>query len=425
MTGVEVSGEPLRVDLLPAEQAPIKFAVDYADTKKRTVFVADYAAELSPKKGMWPEIGDELVGVNGQTFADYFACVEPYNRYATLNGLWWRLAAKIPFKTAEYPPHFFADKAQYVLKRANGEVYELVLPYWPSETKLTWTGAWKQHGDQRYPGFQLVFKTSTYQLFQQVQGKPMLILDWNKFDEQVMQNIDSLMSYADEHSLLDHAVIFDATRSGGGSLGAYVVQRLSSKPFKTTFGNLRISDVVEPFIEEMKARKAAGLPMVAEDGGGWLLDWLETDVRQALRQGRAYSNNVPFKLSHLPRNSDGIMQPAALHFKGPLVCLLSPHGGSHLDQFAAMLADNDLAHIIGMPAGGYSNTWEWEETLYFPISKRPVVRLMYSMGHTIRPNGELLEGNPADVDEYIPLTRSNYLGYHELLLSRALSYLGL
>ncbi|MGD9345756.1 MAG: hypothetical protein PVH84_07825, partial [Candidatus Aminicenantes bacterium] len=66
----------------------------------------------------------------------------------------------------------------------------------------------------------------------------------------------------------------------------------------------------------------------------------------------------------------------------------------------------------------------WEETLVFPISKEPIIRYMWSIGHTIRPNGEILEGNPAQVNEYIPLTRDNYLTYHKMLLSRAMNKLG-
>ena len=50
---------------------------------------------------------------------------------------------------------------------------------------------------------------------------------------------------------------------------------------------------------------------------------------------------------------------------------------------------------------------------------------MWSIGHTIRPNGEILEGNPAQVDDYIPLTRDNYLSYYEILLTKALKHLGL
>jgi hypothetical protein len=168
----------------------------------------------------------------------------------------------------------------------------------------------------------------------------------------------------------------------------------------------------------------AGVSETADDGS-WLLDWLETDVLQGLRAGQAYSNNVPFKLAHLPKYSDGVAEPAAFHFRGPMICFLSPQGGSHLDQFAAMVVDNDLGYTIGMPAGGYSNTWEWEETLLLPISKKPVAEFMWSIGHTIRSNGEILEGNPAQVDDYVPLTRDNYLRYYEILLFKALTHLGL
>ena len=80
---------------------------------------------------------------------------------------------------------------------------------------------------------------------------------------------------------------------------------------------------------------------------------------------------------------------------------------------------------MGMSTGGYSNTWEWEEILIFPISKKPIVLFMWSIGHTIRPNGEILEGNPAKVDEHIPLTRDNFLSYYSMLLSRAMKHLGL
>ena len=125
------------------------------------------------------------------------------------------------------------------------------------------------------------------------------------------------------------------------------------------------------------------------------------------------------------KDSDGILKPAETHFRGSVVCLFGPHGGSHLDQFAAMVIDNKLAHTIGMPTGGYSNTWEWYEILHFPISGKPVAQFMWSMGHTIRPNGEILEGNAAMVDEYIPLTRENYRSYYELLLNTAFKYLNL
>lgn len=424
--GVDIESDSVRIDLLGVEQAPIRFAVDYTTPGRFFVFVCDWAQDVDRYSGnKIPEIGDRLITVNGQPFQDYFEVAKPYHRYATINGLWWYVAIRLSQKSFEFPPHFYQDMVTYHLERRNGEQYTVSLPYFSTENTIFWKGYWKQQGDFRYPGFSLLFKTQTYDLYKSESGKPVILLDWCGFKDELMGDMDRLVDYAAEHQLLDHAVIFDGTRAGGGSLGAYAIQRLSSKPFKTTFGNLRISDIVPAFIEQMRKRKAAEKPMTAVDGGEWLMDWLETDVTRAIEEGRDYSNNVPFKSSHLPKDSDGILHPAKVHFRGPMVCLFSPHGGSHLDQFASMVRDNGLAYTIGMPTGGYSNTWEWEETLLLPHSQKPVVKLMYSMGHTIRPNGELLEGNPASVDEYIPLTRDNYQNYYELLLNRAFKHLGI
>jgi hypothetical protein len=238
------------------------------------------------------------------------------------------------------------------------------------------------------------------------------------------------MDYAVEQGFLDYAVIFDGTRSRGGSKGVYAVQRLSPKPFKTTFGNLRLSDIIPTFVEQKRQQYEwrqildSGVAETIDDGT-WLMEWLEEDVLKGLFAGQEYSNNVPFKLAHLPKYSDGIIEPAEVHFKGQLICWFSPYGGSHLDQFASIIEDNDLGITMGMPAGGYSNTWEWDEVLVFPKSKKPVVRYMWSIGHTIRPNGEILEGNPAKVKEYIPVTRENHVDYYKILLQETYKYLGM
>ena len=96
---------------------------------------------------------------------------------------------------------------------------------------------------------------------------------------------------------------------------------------------------------------------------------------------------------------------------------------SHLDQFMAMFVDNDLATFIGMPTGGFSNTYEEGEVLRFPHTGQPVVEFEWSIGHTIRPNGEVLEGNPAQPDVYIPLTSDNFQDYHKTLLNAAIAAL--
>jgi len=417
-TGVTQANYP--VPGSPVMHAPIKFMTDYGSPGGYSVFVADVAVNIGELAGgSTPSVGDRLVAVNGMGFAEYVAAIEPYHRYSSVNGFWWQLATWIPQLSYQFPRTFYREGLALVLERQDGERYQVALPYLP-QAEIDWTG----HGNQHYPGFSRVFSTPTFDLYRSEQPRAVL-LRWHRFESSLPDDIDRLMDYAVHNDLLEHAVIVDATRSGGGSLGPYAVRRLSPKPFKTTFGNLRISDATEQFLA---ARRASALergfesPRPGEiDDGRWLLDWLETDVVAAIEAGQRYSTNVPFKSAHAPAYSDGVIDPAEVHFRGPLICWFSPYGGSHLDQFASIVIDNELGHTIGMPAGGYSNTWEHEEVLTFPISREPVVSFMWSIGHTIRPNGEILEGNPARVHEFIPVTRDNYGQYYELLLARSLA----
>ncbi len=330
---------------------------------------------------------------------DYVKDIEPYHRYSTVNGLWWKLALWIPQKSHIFPPQLLQEERHLlsgVRRRRVGTRWSF-----PTSSPIRLIGPDTESGSIRASDWRTRPRPTISILPEE--GKPVLIIAWHAFRAHLVEDMDRLMDYAVEHQLLDHAIIWDGTRSGGGSKGAYAVQRLSPQPFKTTFGNLRLSDVTPIFIErkrkefEEKKLLDSGVSETIDDGT-WLMDWLEDDVTKGIRDGQAYSNNVPFKLAHLPKYSDGIIQPADVHFRGPMVCLLGPHGGSHLDQFVSIVVDNGLAHTMGMPVGGYSNTWEWEEVLTFPISKKPIVQYMWSIGHTIRPNGEILEGNPAQVD---------------------------
>ena len=132
---------------------------------------------------------------------------------------------------------------------------------------------------------------------------------------------------------------------------------------------------------------------------------------------------MQFKNQFLPTTSDGYLYPAKEHFTGPMVLLTAPSACSGADQFAAMFIDNELGLSIGMPEGGCSNTWEWDETLKFPISGKPVAMFSWTVGQSIRPNGEVLEGNSAVPRVFVPLTRDNYAKYYDILMGHALSYI--
>ena len=222
-------------------------------------------------------------------------------------------------------------------------------------------------------------------------------------------------------------MIIDVSRSGGGSRGAYAIQRLVDEPFRVTFGNVRLNDLGKERVErEAKRQPDTSAPNIfgLNLSRSWRIDWARTDATEAIRRGDEYTAPVPFKLARLPKDSDGILQPAPVHFSGKVTIINArTWGGSHLDQFVAMFVDNDLATFIGVPTGGFSNTWQDDEVLYFPGTARPVVRFYWTIGHTIRPNGEVLEGNPAQPDIYIPITRDNLQEYHQLLLDEAIAVL--
>jgi hypothetical protein len=288
---------------------------------------------------------------------------------------------------------------------------------------------WRRVSEPTYPGFTPVRSTPTWDLLlPEARGDGPIVLIWYGFRETMVADVDSLVAVGERDRLLDRPLVVDVTRSRGGSLGPYAIQRLQPRPFRTTFGNLRLSDVIEPFVEGKRADFAArnindgGVPETIDDGG-WLMDWLEHDVLDALVRGDAYTNAVPFKSAHAAKDSDGILHPTRVHFRGPIAIISGPSGGSHLDQFNAIFVDNGLGPVVGMTAGGYSNTWEWEETLTFPETGQPVIGYMYDIGHTIRPNGEVLEGNPAQVDEWIPLTAAGHADYYERMLKAALARL--
>jgi len=401
--------------------APIRVLPDYGPQSD-----AYFVADVAEGSGFSPEIlapGDRLIAVNGMPLTDYEAEARPYIRHSTGAGCRWKLAEALPRNSAILPPALRRETLRIEVEKPDGSVGTVSLPYLEPET-LQWTGG----AEPSYPGFRRSWSSPTFDVFLPDDGQPLLLLQWHRFETSLVADVDRLVGFAQEEGLLDHAVLFDATRSGGGSLGAYAVQRLQPKPFKTTFGTLRISGVTEAFVKGKQAEFReqriydSGGPETVDDGT-WLMDWLEREVLEDLASGTRVTEPVPFKLAHAPKDSDGILQPAAVGFRGPLVVFSGPNGGSHLDQFMAIVADNDLGPIIGMPAGGYSNTWEWEEVLRYPGTEQPVVGFMWSIGHTIRPNGEILEGNPAGVTHPVPLTSENAGHYYELLLGEAYRYL--
>lgn len=409
-------------DAPPAPVAGVRIELDYAPSEDVVMFISDVATDKAISGDLNP--GDLIVKINGVDPAERLEQWRPYMRYSTELGFRKKTSQLLASRTGLLPPEYYRETLDLDVVSAAGETRSVSLPYFASDSI-----AWQSDGVNPFPGFTLETSRPTFDLYLPVGDSSVIVLDWHRFHAKLVEDMDWLMEFASANDLLDYDIVFNATRSGGGSLGSYAVQRLSPKPFKTTFGNLRISDVIPEFVDTRVAAFAARQAPLDGDGketiddGGWLIDWLSTDVQAAYDNGDEYTNNVPFKLAHAPKDSDGIIEPADVHFRGRMVCVMGPNGGSHLDQFYAIVTENDLCPTIGMETGGYSNTWEWYEEVTFPTSGKPAIGFMWNIGHTVSPNGRIVEGDPVPIGESIPLTHKNFADYDSILLERAIEIL--
>ena len=393
--------------------APIHVLPDLSDIHNPTFFIARLTQGRTS-----PKVGDVIVGVNGRSMAEYMDEFTPWIRHSTLHGLYWRMAYGMPKQIPTTPPRLYSSRLDLTLEDSSGQQYDVSLPYN--------YGCYSLNSRHSTAGFVEVMQRENFNVWLD-RSRQVVLLQWLDFEYSLIQDMVDLMKYAEREQILDYDMIIDVSWSSGGSRGAYAMQRLVDEPFRVTFGNVRLSDLGKERVEREANRQLdTSAPSIfgLNLSRSWLIDWARTDAMEAIRRGDEYTPPVPFKLAHLPKDSDGILQPAPVHFSGEVAIINArTWGGSHLDQFMAMYVDNDLATFIGMPTGGYSNTWEGDETLRLPETGRPLAQFMWSIGHTIRPNSEVLEGNPAQPDHYIPLTRDNFQGYHQMLFDTALAAL--
>ena len=174
-----------------------------------------------------------------------------------------------------------------------------------------------------YTGFVEVMRRENFNV-RLDRDRQIVLLQWLDFEYSLIQDISDLMEYAEQEQILDYDMIIDVTYSSGGSRGAYAIQRLVDEPFRVAFGNVRLSDLGQEKIREIAQREEwTDAPDIfgLDLSGSWLIDWARTDAMAAISRGDEYTPAVPFKLAHLPKDSDGILQPASVHFSGEVAII--------------------------------------------------------------------------------------------------------
>ncbi|MEM6927472.1 MAG: hypothetical protein AAF602_11110 [Myxococcota bacterium] len=392
----------------PLQCIPVRFYPDLGDERAPTFFVANFDAEAEAK-GV--SRGDGLVAIDGVPVEERVEQLWDEAAYSTARNLYVRGLGN----GGDYPGLLSCVRSEVswstrltLRDAATGASKTVELPRTPPVPVAWWhqpllptREGWRS----RYAalGFTPLVETPDAVLYVDA-SRRVAVLEWLQLS-QVEKTLEAVLDAAEKHDALGYGLVLDLTHGRGGSRSELVVATVADAPFETTFGNVRVED--RAFVEAHLGQHA-----------GKVRRW----IRRALQAGAPYTTNEPFKLRHFPAGSDGVMKPAKRRFTGPRAALLFPWGGSNLDQLAAMLVDNPGVgvHTMGMSAGGYSNTWEWSEALEVP-GLGPVT-FMWTVGHTLRPNGEVLEGNPARAADWRPLTRDNAPTYLTDLLRAGIAH---
>jgi hypothetical protein len=103
---------------------------------------------------------------------------------------------------------------------------------------------------------------------------------------------------------------------------------------------------------------------------------------------------------------EAIYEPQSINPALDLTVLSGPTCVSSCDQFVAILKDNKIAKVIGLPSmGGHS---PFRANLPLKLNDGSHFKITMTVGEGIRPNGEPLEGNPVLPDIRIEL-QDHYL----------------
>ncbi|MBO6575494.1 MAG: hypothetical protein JJ896_10865 [Rhodothermales bacterium] len=361
--------------------APLEIHPDFSNWPNPAFFVASAHDSLGIKPGT------SVLSVFDDSVGAYVNRVTPFIAHSTRENLMWRIAELMTLQSSTIPPQLQA--AELHLNLAGHSVQ---VPYSLAEQPLR-----REDPARHYPGALTELSRASFDLMTR---DSLVILKWRGFGDKFPEDLQYLMEFAGDEDLLDHTVVLDVTESTGGRGSVELLRRLTGREFIATWSTLRVSDVRPRHLS-------------AE-----LSEWLEVSYGGA--SIGEIVGPVPFKLRHAGADSLLTVTPSPERFRGGLVVISGSRAGSQVDQLVAMVADNGLGRVVGMPTGGFSNSWEWHETLLWPGTSDPVVEYGWSIGHTLRPDGSILEGNPAQPDVYLAYTAQNHKTYLQQALELAL-----
>lgn len=190
-------------------------------------------------------------------------------------------------------------------------------------------------------------------------------------------------------------VLIDVRENYGGDVFPNFIRLFSRKPFSLLKRQVLLSEYMKShpnfLLESLQLGDAEMKPITLK----------------AQEKGEKLSPLFPFFcLTPKCQIEEATYQPEPYTKKFKVFVLAGPRCVSACDQFVAIMKDNGIAKIVGLPTnGGHS---PFRAFLPLSLKNNSVVKIRITTGEGYRPNGEPLEGNPAQPDIRIEF-QDNYL----------------
>ena len=188
-------------------------------------------------------------------------------------------------------------------------------------------------------------------------------------------------------------VLVDVRDNPGGGVNLPLLRLLATKPFRTTTRGVAARPLLtrDPEFREAALSMSASPAMIAQ-------------LKKDLDSGAAETSRFSFDCrSEACPGSEANAEPDPQHLTLPVVVLSGPACISSCDQFVAVVADNGLGKLVGLPSAGASAPFRAPRK--FTLANGQTFSITLNVGLTWRPNGDALEGNPAQPDLVFPLGR--------------------
>ena len=185
-------------------------------------------------------------------------------------------------------------------------------------------------------------------------------------------------------------LLVDVRINPGGNVYGELTGLFATKPFTGTTHALVFTPLTQSdknFFNDALTSTSGRIGMIIQD--------------QVARQ------NVPTQSRQFPMRcisgncglDESVFAPNAEIKKFNFAVLVGPTCASACEHFVAMIKDNGLGAVIGLPSRGGSAPFRAAKS--FPLKNGQTFSIILNTGIGYRPNGEPLEGNPAPVEYYL------------------------